>query len=150
MIPVSIAMHCPLTSCHCILLPSWSICWHQISSQTEPCHNSVSSWNAYRHVWHSIPMQSDWNLLFARLNHLSFIMRKPVFWVFYQVWLKLSCPATEASLRLDISDIETGDIILSMQRTTKALIRLRRCAGWSASLLFAYGKNRFSHDVAQL
>ena len=30
----------------------------------------------------------------------------------------------------------------------KALIRLSRCAGWSASLLFAYGINRFSHDVA--
>ena len=28
------------------------------------------------------------------------------------------------------------------------LIRLRRCAGWFASLLFAYGINRFSHDVA--
>ena len=24
------------------------------------------------------------------------------------------------------------------------------CAGWSAHLLFAYGKNRFSHDVAHL
>ena len=35
-------------------------------------------------------------------------------------------------------------IILFRQRTTKALIRLRECAGWSASLLFAY---RFCHDV---
>ena len=41
-------------------------------------------------------------------------------------------------------------IILSRQRTTKALIRLRGCAGWSAPLLFAYGINRFSHDVAQM
>ena len=30
------------------------------------------------------------------------------------------------------------------------LIRLRGCAGWSAPLLFAYGINRFSHNVAQL
>ena len=30
------------------------------------------------------------------------------------------------------------------------LIRLHGCAGWSASLLFAYGKNRFSHDVAHI
>ena len=30
------------------------------------------------------------------------------------------------------------------------LIKLRRCAGWSAHLLFAYGINRFSHDVAQI
>ena len=28
------------------------------------------------------------------------------------------------------------------------LIRLCGCAGWSAPLLFAYGINRFSHDVA--
>ena len=26
----------------------------------------------------------------------------------------------------------------------------RRCAGWSAPLMFAYGINRFSHDVAHL
>ena len=38
--------------------------------------------------------------------------------------------------------------LLSRQRTTKALIRLRGCAGWSASLLFTYDKNRLSHDVA--
>ena len=35
--------------------------------------------------------------------------------------------------------------ILSKQQTTKALIKLHRCAGWSASLLFAYSINRFSH-----
>ena len=29
------------------------------------------------------------------------------------------------------------------------LIRLRGCAGWSASLLFAYAKNGFSQDAAQ-
>ena len=34
--------------------------------------------------------------------------------------------------------MESSDIILSTQQTTKALIRLRGCAGWSASLLFAY------------
>ena len=40
--------------------------------------------------------------------------------------------------------------LLSRQRTTKALIRLRGCAGWSASLLFTYDKNRLSHDVAHI
>ena len=39
-------------------------------------------------------------------------------------------------------------IILSRQRTTKVLIRLRRCADWSAPLLFSYGISRFSHDRA--
>ena len=37
---------------------------------------------------------------------------------------------------------------LYRQRTTKMLISLRGCAGWSASLLFANGINMFSHDVA--
>ena len=41
-------------------------------------------------------------------------------------------------------------IILSRKQITKTLIRLHRCVGWSASLLFAYGINRFSHDVARL
>ena len=41
-------------------------------------------------------------------------------------------------------------IMLSRQRTTKALIRVRRCAGSSAALLFAYGINSFSHDMAQM
>ena len=48
-------------------------------------------------------------------------------------------------------DIETRGIIhvLSKQRTTNMLIRLRRCRGCSAHL-FAYGKNRFSHDLAHI
>ena len=48
---------------------------------------------------------------------------------------------------LEISDIETRDITLSMQQTTKVLCR---SAGWYAPLLFAYGINKFSHDMAQL
>ena len=43
-----------------------------------------------------------------------------------QVRLKLSCSASEASESHEIANIENRDIILSMQRTTKALIRLRR------------------------
>ena len=45
--------------------------------------------------------------------------------------------------------IESIGIILSRQRTTKALIRLRGCAGCSVPLLFAYEINRFSRDAAQ-
>ena len=55
-----------------------------------------------------------------------------------QVRLKLACSATEASMRLEILVTETRDITLSRQQTTKALIRLRGYAGWSALLLFAY------------
>ena len=41
-------------------------------------------------------------------------------------------------------------MILSRKQTTTVLIRLRRCAGWSAPFLFAYGFFRFSHDVVQI
>ena len=58
---------------------------------------------------------------------------------------KLACAVTEASSILEISDIRSRDIILSKQRTIKALIRLHGCAGWSAPLLFTYGiKHIFS------
>ena len=56
-------------------------------------------------------------------------MRKPVFGICEQVGLKPACSASEASESLEISDRETRGIILSRKRTTKALIRLRRCAG---------------------
>ena len=62
-----------------------------------------------------------------------------------QVRLKPACAATEASMRLEILVTETRDITLSRQRTMKALIRLRRCSGWSAPLLFAYDKR---HDFS--
>ena len=42
------------------------------------------------------------------------------------------------SNRPEILDIASIGITLSRLRTTKALIRLRGCAGWSAPLLFAY------------
>ena len=67
-----------------------------------------------------------------------------------QVRHRSACSSTEASLSLQILDIETRGIILYRKWTTKVLIRLRGCAGWSAPLLFAYGISRFFHDVAEL
>ena len=75
---------------------------------------------------------------------MSLVTRKPVFGVCDQVSLKAACSASETSWRLEIYDIETQDIILSSQRTRKALIILRGCAGWSAPLLFAFGKTGFT------
>ena len=45
-------------------------------------------------------------------------------------------------------DLASVGIILSRQRTTKALIRLRRCTDCSVPLLFP--QNRYSHDMAHL
>ena len=64
--------------------------------------------------------------------------------------LKPACTAIEARQGLEILDIETTGIILSRQQTTKALIRLCGCAGWSAPLLSIYGINRFSHDMVSI
>ena len=41
-------------------------------------------------------------------------------------------------------------MILSNKRITKVLIRLCRCTDWSASVLFANPKDRFSHAAAHL
>ena len=75
---------------------------------------------------------------------MSHVTRKPVFGVCDQVRLKLACSATETCQGLEILVIASRGIILSRQRTTKALIRLRGCAGWSAPLLFAKQKQVFS------
>ena len=89
-------------------------------------------------------------LHYSMVLDISLIRRKPVFGVCDKGRLEPACAATEARYRLGISDIETRGIILSRQRTTKTPIRLRGCAGISASLLVAYGINRFSHDVAHI
>ena len=81
---------------------------------------------------------------------MSLVTKKPVFGVCDQLRFKPACSATETSQGLEILDIASIDIVLSKQQTTKALIRLCGCAGWSAPLLFAYSKNRFSHDVAHM
>ena len=83
------------------------------------------------------------------VHYLSHVVRNPVFGS-DQVRLKPACSATEATWSLETLDITSIGIILSRQRRIKALIRLHRCASWSVPLLFAYGINRFSHDVAHL
>ena len=71
--------------------------------------------------------------------HMRHITRKSVFVVCDQLRHKPACSADETSQSLETSAIASRGIILSTQLTTKALIRLHRCAGWSAPLLFAYG-----------
>ena len=82
------------------------------------------------------------NLVCAAVQ-LSHVTRKPVFWICDVVRLKPACSATRTGQCLEILNIASIDIIRPKQRTIKALIRLRGCAGWSAPLLFAYGKTGF-------
>ena len=75
--------------------------------------------------------------------------KQPVFGVCDQVRLKPVCSATETSQSLEILDLASIGIILSRQRTRKALIRLRGIAGWSARLCCSHmTQSRFWHDVA--
>ena len=59
--------------------------------------------------------------------------------IFNQVRFKPACWATETSWNLETLDRASIHIILSKQWKTKVLIRLHRCTGWSALLLFTYG-----------
>ena len=54
-----------------------------------------------------------------------------------QLRFKPACSATETRWKIEISLVTSVDMMLSNKRITKALIRLRGCAGWSAPLLFA-------------
>ena len=66
------------------------------------------------------------NLFLWVLN--LYVTAKAVFRVCDQVRLKPACSATETSYSLEILDLASIYIILSKQRTTKALIRLHVCA----------------------
>ena len=68
---------------------------------------------------------------------------KPAFGICDKVRLKPACSATETSLSFEILDMENTGFTLSRKWTIMALIRLRGCVGWSAPLLFAYGKANF-------
>ena len=62
--------------------------------------------------------------------------RKPVFRVSEKARLKPVSSAIETSENSEKSLVASLDMILSKKRITKALIRLRGCAGWSVPVLF--------------
>ena len=70
-----------------------------------------------------------------------------------QVWLKPSCSQRHKLARDLKFRIHNGNkrcYTIKAANNTKVLIRLHGCAGRSAPLLFAYGINRFSHDMAHI
>ena len=75
---------------------------------------------------------------------------KPVFGVSDKASFKSISSATETREKVEISLVVSLHILLSKKRITKALIRLRGCAGWSAPVLFANPEDRFSHAEAQI
>ena len=68
---------------------------------------------------------------------LGLVVTKHVFGISEKARLKPVSSATETGWTMEISLVASLDIVLYKTRTTKALIRLRGCAGWSAPVLFA-------------
>ena len=77
--------------------------------------------------------QGGLSYLYTKMSHVT---GKSVFGVSDQV--RPACSAKQTSLRLEILDIETRDIILSRQRTTTVLIRL---CGWHKQIFSWRGLN---------
>ena len=75
----------------------------------------------------------SWNT--TQCHNLSHVTRKPVFGGFRPGKSQTGLH----SYRNEVESWNFGFSILSRQWTTKVLIGLRKCAGWSAPLLFTYG-----------
>ena len=114
------------------------------------CHTSFA-WIHWKMHW----KRQHFNV---NLQKLVVLDEKLILSLLYEPRHKKSClrvlrlwPAQLQKLdRVEILDRASRGITLSRQRTTKVLIRLRGCAAWSAPLLFAYGINRFSHDMVHI
>ena len=104
------------------------------------CYSYFFVWicGFYCGAFHLVLSRSLFSCFFSHFYHWATTRQNVSSGVSDQARHKSACAATEASKSLEISAIESRDIILSKQRTTKVLIRLRRCAGWSAPLVFAY------------
>ena len=70
-------------------------------------------------------------------RNLGRVVTKPVFGVPDKARLNPVSSATETSWKIEMSPVASLHMILSIKRITKALIRLRGCAGWSAPVMFA-------------
>ena len=68
---------------------------------------------------------------------VGLVARKPVFGVSEKGSFELVSSATETSKNIEIPPVASLHMILFKKQITKALIRLRGCAGWSAPVLFA-------------
>ena len=85
----------------------------------------VSSLSVYKVVTEHMP------------RNMGLVARKPVFGVSDIASFKPVSTATETSYKTEIPLVASLNMVLSKTRITKALIRLRGCAGWSAPVLFA-------------
>ena len=102
-------------------------------------------------------MKRNYNMDFFRVEtqimhflYMGLVARKHVFEVSDKASFKPVSSATETTEKLEISLVARLHIALFKTRITKALIRLRGCAGWSAPVLFANPEDSFSRVEAQI
>ena len=67
----------------------------------------------------------------------------PVFGISDKARFKSFTSATETSYKIEISPLASLHMSLSKKRITKALIRLRGCAGWSVPVFFPNPRRQF-------
>ena len=87
------------------------------------------------------------NLREMKLDQLSGPQREDLFSVSDHARLKPTYSVTEISWDAEILRGASLSIKLSWERTTKPLIRLCGCVGWSSPLMFACSYVRFSLDM---
>ena len=88
-------------------------------------------------------LRSSYHKVSEYTHEMDLDATNPVFGVSDQVIPKPACSATETSENGKLSLVASLDMILSKEQITKALIRLRGCAGLYAPLLFANTEDRF-------
>ena len=103
------------------------------------CSNKHTQFQLYCNINFRVP-----------IDQMSLVVTKPVFGVSDKARLKPVSSATETSQKIENSVVASLDMIFSNKLITKALNRLRGCAGWSAPLLFANTEDRFSRIHAQM
>ena len=155
------SLRCPHEECSSPELPikRWvpmPFCWF--------CHEAAHMWNYFPTMVYLpliTPIMSGWGIADLICNdcsynawntqHICDVPRENLpLGLSYQLRLKPECSASEATKSLRILDIETIGITLPRQPITKVLIRLCRCADWSAPLLLLYGIHRLCHDLTHL
>ena len=117
------------------------------SSCSTPTHFTVpeiNSWNNWTFAHRLIIV----SVLPIRLVYLCWLVESICHWAMSQENLSLGFPTSydsnqaaqlQKQARVLKLSIASRGVILSRQQTTKVLIKLCGCAGWSVPLLFAYG-----------
>ena len=124
--------------------------WSSVNCSSGLLINLYSSSTA----WNAFPANSDCKIIIVaiinmmrykilyltnsgHIHDIEMVVRKPIFEICDQIGHRTACSATDTSWNVKIICVVGLDIILCRTPKTKVLIRLCRCAVWSAPLLIA-------------